>query len=62
MSRLASGGKNPRRPDERIKGKSADDSKPAKDADIGDALRSAYEDAVKEDIPPEMLDLLGKLD
>ena len=29
--------------------------------EIGNALRSAYEQAVNEDIPPEMLDLLGKL-
>jgi hypothetical protein len=30
-------------------------------AEIGQALRKAYRDAVDEDIPPEMLDLLGKL-
>ncbi len=30
-------------------------------ADVGDALRTVYERAVAEDIPPEMLDLLGKL-
>jgi hypothetical protein len=30
-------------------------------ADVGRALRSAYDEAVSEDIPPEMLDLLGKL-
>jgi hypothetical protein len=30
-------------------------------AEIGQALRKAYSDAVDEDIPPEMLDLLGKL-
>ena len=29
--------------------------------EVGKALRSAYEQAVNEDIPPEMLDLLGKL-
>jgi Anti-sigma factor NepR len=29
--------------------------------DIGSALRAAYEIAVNEDIPPEMLDLLSKL-
>ena len=29
--------------------------------EVGHALRAAYEQAVKEDIPPEMLDLLGKL-
>lgn len=30
-------------------------------AEIGHALRKAYADAVDEAIPPEMLDLLGKL-
>jgi hypothetical protein len=30
-------------------------------AEIGQALRKAYSDAVDETIPPEMLDLLGKL-
>lgn len=29
--------------------------------DVGAALRSVYDRAVKEDIPPEMLELLGKL-
>lgn len=29
--------------------------------DIGDALRAAYDSAVNEEIPPEMLDLLSKL-
>ena len=29
--------------------------------EVGTALRSAYEQAVNEDIPAEMLDLLGKL-
>jgi hypothetical protein len=29
--------------------------------EIGHALRSAYQQAVSETIPPEMLDLLGKL-
>ena len=29
--------------------------------EVGSALRSAYEQAVNEDIPAEMLDLLGKL-
>jgi hypothetical protein len=28
---------------------------------VGQALRSAYQRMVEEDIPPEMLDLLGKL-
>jgi hypothetical protein len=30
-------------------------------SDVGGALRSAYQRMVDEDIPPEMLDLLGKL-
>jgi len=29
--------------------------------EVGNALRSAYDQAVNEDIPAEMLDLLGKL-
>lgn len=29
--------------------------------EVGQALRSAYQQTVSEDIPPEMLDLLGKL-
>jgi len=29
--------------------------------EIGSALRSVYDRALAEDIPPEMLDLLGKL-
>ncbi|MBV9899783.1 MAG: hypothetical protein JOZ90_01660 [Alphaproteobacteria bacterium] len=29
--------------------------------EVGHALRAAYEQAVREEIPPEMLDLLGKL-
>ena len=30
-------------------------------SEIGSALRSVYDGALAEDIPPEMLDLLGKL-
>jgi hypothetical protein len=33
----------------------------APDTSVGHALRSVYEKAVEEDIPQEMLDLLGKL-
>jgi hypothetical protein len=29
--------------------------------EVGHALRSAYQRMIDEDIPPEMLDLLGKL-
>ena len=31
------------------------------DAHVSNALRSAYEEAIREDVPPEFLDLLGKL-
>jgi hypothetical protein len=30
-------------------------------AEIGQALRQAYSDAVDETVPPEFLDLLGRL-
>jgi len=29
--------------------------------EVGDALRTVYQHTIDEDIPPEMLDLLGKL-
>jgi hypothetical protein len=29
--------------------------------EVGHALRAAYQQAVNESVPPEMLDLLGKL-
>jgi len=35
--------------------------KRAPSGEIGNALRSVYDGALNEDIPPEMLDLLGKL-
>ena len=33
-----------------------------REKDMGDALRSIYHDAVEEDVPNELLDLLKKLD
>ena len=30
--------------------------------DVGNALRAAYHDTLKEEIPPDLLALLGKLD
>lgn len=59
---LASDSKNPSEPDKAAKDGSTSTDKDSDRIDIGDALRSAYEDAVKEDIPTEMIDLLGKLD
>jgi hypothetical protein len=46
------GSKEPRRDARRRKGQPSE---------VGDALRTVYQRAVEEDIPPEMLDLLGKL-
>jgi hypothetical protein len=34
----------------------------SKDSDVGHALRSAWDKTVNEDVPADMLDLLGKLD
>jgi len=31
------------------------------DPHVSSALRSAYEETVREDVPPEFLDLLGRL-
>jgi hypothetical protein len=31
------------------------------DANVGDALRAVYQDAISENVPDEMLDLLRKL-
>jgi len=33
----------------------------AQPTQVGDALRTVYQRTIDEDIPPEMLDLLGKL-
>lgn len=41
--------------------KSARATKRAPVPEVGNALRSAYDQAVNEEIPAEMLDLLGKL-
>jgi hypothetical protein len=61
---------NDRDVDRKRKPQAASDSSPLRragkkkggdSAEIGDALRSAYQRAVAEDIPPDLLDLLGKL-
>ena len=49
-----------RKDPEKPKGADVSDSD-ATNTDVGKALRTVYEKAVKEEIPPEMLDLLGKL-
>lgn len=37
-------------------------SKRRASSEVGDALKTVYQRTIEEDIPPEMLDLLGKLD
>jgi hypothetical protein len=37
------------------------ESEPLGDTDVGDALRSVYQQTIDEAIPPEMMDLLKKL-
>ena len=33
-----------------------------REGNVGSALRSVYQQTVNEEVPPEFLDLLGKLD
>ena len=40
---------------------SRDPDRAGTNRDVGHALRSVYAKTVSEDIPPELLDLLGKL-
>jgi hypothetical protein len=46
-------------------GHTSDDTKPrrkrANTPEVGHALRAAYQQTINEDIPPDLLDLLGKL-
>jgi hypothetical protein len=42
-------------------GTSSGEGDPSADRDVGHALRSVYAKTVSEDIPNELLDLLGKL-
>ena len=48
-------------PDGSHPGSSSRTRKKRPTGEVGNALRSAYQRMVDEDIPPEMLDLLGKL-
>ena len=45
-------------------GHNSDDARPRKkraNTEVGHALRAAYQQTINEDIPPDLLDLLGKL-
>jgi hypothetical protein len=33
-----------------------------RESNVGDALKAAYDSTLREDVPPDLLDLLGKLD
>ena len=46
---------------ESVKGKSAPRRKGAGTDELGRALRSAYDEALRENVPDDFLDLLGKL-
>ena len=41
--------------------KTGKESEPKSGAELGMALRTIYDEAVREDVPRELLDLLGKL-
>ena len=46
----------------RSEGRGSDGGTAKADRDVGHALRSVYSNTVNEEIPTELLDLLGKLD
>jgi hypothetical protein len=54
-----------RKPDDEPATASAETRQPRRrksgGGEYGDALRTVYQRTINEDIPPEMLDLLGKL-
>jgi hypothetical protein len=54
-----------RKPDDEPAAASAETRQPRRrksgGGEYGDALRTVYQRTINEDIPPEMLDLLGKL-
>ena len=52
---------NPPKTQERRKG-GGGGRRGARGSDVGDALRAAYDKTVGEEIPPDLLALLGKLD
>lgn len=53
-TRVSGRDRTPQKPDRRV-------GAPAQ-AGVGGALRTIYEEAMNEQVPQEMLDLLGKLD
>ena len=54
--------KPPARKHDRRKGGSAGGKRTSRGSEMGSALRAAYNDTLREDIPPDLLALLGKLD
>ncbi len=54
--------KPPVKTGERRKGASGGGRRSSRGSDVGNALRAAYNDALQEQIPPDLLALLGKLD
>jgi hypothetical protein len=63
---LSEGSKSDPRANGRDKNRTKRDAKPhsggrAKAGDLGKALRSVYDTTLREDVPTDFLDLLGKL-
>ena len=52
----------PPKTQERRKGGGGGGRRGARGSEVGDALRAAYNTTLGEDIPPDLLALLGKLD
>jgi len=53
--------KPPVKKTERRKGGGAGGRRNARGSEVGNALKAAYEDTLQEEIPPDLLALLGKL-
>ena len=54
--------KRPAGTSERRKGTGGGGRRAARGSDVGNALRAAYNDTLQEEIPADLLSLLGKLD
>jgi hypothetical protein len=50
------------KPDEKMPARKQGSGEQTRERNVGDALRAVYREAVSEEIPDEMLDLLKKLD
>lgn len=58
---LSADNSNKSSPDDQRKSKSAAKRRTVAADNVGKALRSTYDEALREDVPDDFLDLLGKL-